>query len=70
MLLRSKIVLKSRLSRETLDAMRAYPTQFLAGRYTLEHFDGTFSIHLYRRDDLRLLRERFPSWIANVQDVC
>lgn len=68
--LRSKIVLKSRLSGETLDAMRAYLTQFLAGRHTLEYFDGTFSIYLYRRNDLRLLGERFPSLIANVQDLC
>jgi hypothetical protein len=67
--LRSKIVLKSRLSGETLDAVRAYLTQFLQGRHTLESFDGAFSIDRHRREDLPLLRERFPSLIAGVQDV-
>ena len=67
--LRSKIILKSRLSGETLDALRDYLMQFLQGRHTLEYFDDTFSIYLHRREDLPLLRERFPSLIADVQDV-
>ena len=68
--LRFENVLKSRLSRETIEAMRAYLTRSLAGRDTLEHVDGTFPIHLYRRDDLSLLRERCPASLANVQGVC
>ena len=67
--LRSKILLKSHLSGETLDAVRDYLRQFLNRRHSLEYFDGTFSIYLHDRDDLRLAREQFPLLIANVQDL-
>ena len=67
--LRSRIVLKSDLSGETLDAVRDYLGQFLDRRHSLEYFDGTFSIYLHDRDDLRLVREQFPLLIANVQDL-
>jgi hypothetical protein len=67
--LRSKIVLKSDLSEETLTALRDYLRQFLDGRHTLEHFDGSFSIYLFDRADVRLVQEQFPSLIVAVQNV-
>ena len=70
MALRSKIVLENDLGTETLQSLGSYLRQFLDCRDSLEHFDGTFSIYLHGRADLRLVREQFPSLIASVQDLC
>lgn len=67
--LRSKIVLKSDVSQDTLTALRSYLRQFLEGRHTLEHFDGSLSIYLHDQADVRLVRDQFPSLIAAVQNV-
>jgi len=67
--LRSKIVLKSDLSRQTLTALRAYLRQLLDGRHTLEHFGGSFSIYLHDRADAQMVQEQFPSLVADVQNV-
>ena len=67
MTIRSKVVLSQGLSGETLDGVRNYLRQFLDQRYSIEHFDGKVSIYLHDPDDIRLLRENFPSLITNVQ---
>jgi hypothetical protein len=69
MALRSKIVLKSDLSQETLTALRSYLRQFLDGRHMLEHFDGSLSIYLHDLVDVRLVRGQFPSPIVDVRHV-
>jgi hypothetical protein len=69
MTLRAKIMLTQDLSGETLDALRNYLRQFLDRKHSIEHFDGRVSIYLHDPADVRLLREHFPSLIANVQRV-
>ena len=67
MTLRARVMLSQDLSGETLDAIRSYLRQFLDRKYSIEHFDGRVSIYLHDPDDVKLLREHFPSLIANVQ---
>jgi hypothetical protein len=67
--LRSKIILKSDLSQETLTAVRTYLRRFLHRRHSLENFAGSFSIYLRDPADARLLRQQFGALIADVQDV-
>lgn len=65
--LRAKVMLTQDLSGETLDALRNYLRQFLDRKHSIEHFDGRVSIYLHDPEDIRLLREHFPSLIVNVQ---
>ena len=67
MTLRAKVMLSHDLSGETLDAIRNYLRQFLDRKHSIEHFDGPVSIYLHDPADVQLLREDFPSLIANVQ---
>lgn len=67
--LRAKITLKRELSRDTLEAVRTYLDEFVGGRHTIEHFDGTVALYFYDRADAEFVRKNFPFVVARVQPL-
>jgi len=63
----AKVMLKSHLSRETLDAVGEYLKHFLDQRCSIEHFDGRISIYMRDPAAVRLIKEQFASLIINAQ---
>lgn len=55
--------LKSGISGETIEAVRAYLKSFSHGSCALEQIDGVAIVHFTDRRDFQLLREQFADLV-------